>query len=108
MSSNPPTWKRLINPSLSVNEHIGLIMTIFSDRDEAEVTKYLSGDDAQAFVDTIHEVCIIILFLLTPMAGSLYSAKTSVFFWLGFGKLGRSPAENPREMCAFFIHDLWP
>ena len=30
-------------------------MTIFSDRDEVEVFQYLSGNDAQAFVDMIHE-----------------------------------------------------
>ena len=30
--------------------------SIFSDRDEVEVFEYLSGKDAQAFVDVIDEV----------------------------------------------------
>ena len=57
-SSNPPVWKQLINPSLSVDERIGVITTLFSDCNEAKVIKYLSGEDAQAFVDVIDEVSI--------------------------------------------------
>ena len=49
------TWKRLIDHTLPTNERIQLIITIFSDRDEVEMFKYLSGDNAQAFVDAIHE-----------------------------------------------------
>ena len=59
--SNPPAWKRLISPSLSANERIDLITSIFSDRDEVEVFEYLSGSDAQAFVDVMDEASVCIL-----------------------------------------------
>lgn len=55
---NLPTWKRLISPTISANERIDLIISVFSDRDEFEVLKYLSGGDAQAFVDVIDEASI--------------------------------------------------
>ena len=55
MSSNPPPWKRLIDPQLSTNERIQLMKSVFSDRDEVEVFKYLSGNHVQAFVDVIDE-----------------------------------------------------
>ena len=55
---NLPTWKRLISPTLPTRERVYLINSIFSDRDEFEVFEYLSGDDAQAFVDMINEVSI--------------------------------------------------
>ena len=41
-----------------MNERADLIMSIFSDHDEVGVLKYLSGDDAQAFVDVIDEASI--------------------------------------------------
>ena len=41
------------------------MMSIFSDRDEIEVFEYLSGDDAQAFVDFIDEASVHILLPLT-------------------------------------------
>jgi len=50
-----PAWKRLTCPNLSANERIDLIMTIFSDRDEAEASKYFFSNDAQTFVDTMVE-----------------------------------------------------
>lgn len=56
ISSNPPAWKRLISSALSTNERIDLIVSMFSDRYEVEAFKYLSGNDAQAFVDVIYEV----------------------------------------------------
>jgi len=59
--SNPPPWKRLIDPTLLMNERIQLIGSIFSDRDEVEVFKHLSKDDAQAFVDVIDEASICVL-----------------------------------------------
>ena len=64
MPSNPPPWKRLIDPTLPVNERIPLITFIFSDRDEVEVFKHLSRDDAQAFVDMVDEASVYILFPL--------------------------------------------
>ena len=61
MCRNPPAWKRLISDTLSTDERIPLIKSIFSDRDEVVVFEYLSGDDAQAFFDVIGEVSIHIL-----------------------------------------------
>ena len=61
MRRNPPAWKRLISPTISTDERIDLIKSIFSDRDEVEVFNYLSGGDAQAFVDTIDEASVCIL-----------------------------------------------
>jgi len=55
--SNPPAWKRLISDPLSMDEYTVLITSIFSNRDEVEVVGYLSGDDAQTFVNIIDEVC---------------------------------------------------
>ena len=56
--SNPPAWKRLINPTLPRRERVDLIKSIFSDRDESEAFEHLSGNDAQAFVDMITEASI--------------------------------------------------
>ena len=41
-----------------MEEQIDLIKTLFSDRDEVEVFEYLSGGDAQAFVNTIDEASL--------------------------------------------------
>ena len=54
--SNPSSWERLIDPTLSANERIDLITSIFSDHDEANGHKSLSGGAAQAFVDEMDEV----------------------------------------------------
>ena len=56
MCRNPPAWKRLINPTVSTDERVNLINSIFSDHDEIAVSEYISGNDAQAFVDVIDEV----------------------------------------------------
>jgi hypothetical protein len=60
ISSDPPSWKRLVDPTLSTKERIPLIRSIFSDPDEVGVLECLSGDDAQMFVDVIDEVNICI------------------------------------------------
>jgi hypothetical protein len=46
----------LIDHPLTTAERISLITDIFSDSDEVEAVKCLSGDDAQSFVDMIDEV----------------------------------------------------
>ena len=56
MCSEDPDWKRLISNTLVTHERISLIETIFSDSNQVEVVKQLSGDDAQSFIDTIDEV----------------------------------------------------
>ena len=61
---NSPWWERLIDPTISTTERVNLLTAIFSDRDEANEFKSISGDDAQAFIDTIDEVSAHILPLL--------------------------------------------
>ena len=61
MSSEPPPWKQLIDPTLPTNERVRLVKSIFSDRYEVEMLKHLSGNDAQAFVDVIYEASICVL-----------------------------------------------
>jgi len=56
MYSGIPAWKRLIDRSLTTDERISLIKSIFSNHDENEMVKRLCGDDAQTFVDVIDEV----------------------------------------------------
>ena len=56
MCSEPPPWKQLTNPTLLADERIRLMTSIFSDRHKVEVLTYLSGNDAQAFVDVIDKV----------------------------------------------------
>ena len=52
------------------------MMTIFPDRDEVETFQYLSGNDAQAFVDVIHEASTA--FFYHQSMGWSESIKTSV------------------------------
>ena len=56
MCSGTPAWKRLIHNPLTSDERIALIADIFSDREETEIIKNLSGNDAQSFVDAIDQV----------------------------------------------------
>ena len=44
-----------------MDERIPLLTSIFSDRDEVEVFKYLSREDAQAFIDVIDGVGVLSL-----------------------------------------------
>ena len=63
MCSELPAWKRLIGHPLSNGERTSLLISIFDDRNEAEAVGYLSGDDAQTFVNVIDEVRIHALLL---------------------------------------------
>ena len=58
-----PGWKHLILSPLATHERISLITTIFSNRDEVETVRRLSGEDAQAFIDAIYEAGSYILHL---------------------------------------------
>ena len=51
-------WKRVISIDrhLSTDDRVSLITAIFSNRDETEAVKLLSGEDAQSFVDVIDQV----------------------------------------------------
>ena len=76
----------MINPTLPTDERVRLMMSIFSDRDEVEVFRYLSGSDAQAFVDVIDKVSVRIL---SPLENVLVkSTKTSVPCRLAIGWIG--------------------
>ena len=41
-----------------MDERVSLITTVFSDDNKVEIARGLSGGDAQAFIDTIDEVCL--------------------------------------------------
>ena len=56
--SELPTWKRLISDPLSTDEYTSLTTSIFSKHNEINVVEYLSGDDAQIFIDVIYKVSL--------------------------------------------------
>lgn len=58
MPSELPAWKQLASRTLTAEECVSAITVIFSDRSAVETVGYLSGDDAQAFVDVIDEVSL--------------------------------------------------
>lgn len=70
MFSDPPAWKQLIGPTLSATERAEMIRTIFSDRDETEVFEYLSGNNAQAFVNVVDGASIHTILLLWKSCAS--------------------------------------
>ena len=61
VSPDSPAWKSLISGPLPPSDVIFLIGMIFSSRDEIRTVCNLRGDDAQTFIDVIHEVCIVFL-----------------------------------------------
>ena len=85
---------------LSANERINLIVSIFSDRDEFEVVKYLSGGDAQALVDVIDEASI---HAISPPKNVPAEIPPR---WSGFGHFGQSATSGSREVPAFLIQHL--
>ena len=58
MCSDVPTWKRLINHTLTVDEQIALITEIFSDHSQIMMIRNIHRDDAQRFVDVIDQVSL--------------------------------------------------
>ena len=102
MYSEPRPWKRLISDiTLSKHERVSLITCIFSDSNEVESVRLLSGDDAQAFIDVIDEVSVHTF--LTPdarMVGSQDNVLFSSFKRLGFGA---SPTTGILEVFALFV-----
>lgn len=55
--SDTLAWKRLISHASLPNEVISLIGEIFTSKDEIKMICDLRGDDAQTFINVIHEVC---------------------------------------------------
>lgn len=51
-----PAYKRLISSDFSPQELISLIGAIFTSKDEVKMICNLRGDEAQTFIDIIHEV----------------------------------------------------
>ena len=53
---NIPACKRLISRTSPPHEIISLIKAIFASKDELKMIRDLRGDDAQTFIDVMHEV----------------------------------------------------
>jgi hypothetical protein len=58
VDSGVSACKRLISHDYSPHETISLIEAVFKSKDEINMIGYLRGDDAQTFIDVIHEVCL--------------------------------------------------
>ena len=58
-TADAPASKRLISRDFFPHEIISLIETIFASKDEFKMIRDLRGDDAQTFIDVIHEVCTV-------------------------------------------------
>ena len=56
--SGIPVWKHLTNSPLTTDERVSLVADLFSDRDEIDALKALSGSDAQSVIDAIDEVLV--------------------------------------------------
>jgi hypothetical protein len=56
VKSDAPAWKRLISNTLLPHETISLIEEIFTNKEEVNTICDLLGDDAQTFINMIHEV----------------------------------------------------
>ena len=79
--SDVPVWKRLIDRSLATDKRVSLIADLFSNRDEFEALKDLSGGDAQLFVDVIDEVPS---HSRVGMTGPLTCAQTLIRCWMAW------------------------
>ena len=80
--SNVPLWKHLIDRPLTTDEHVSLVADLFSDRDEVEALKGLSGGDAQLFIDVVDKVSFR---SRVRMAGLLTCARTLPSRWVAVG-----------------------
>ena len=83
MCSEDPAWKWLIGRNLTMPERMSLITTIFSDHNQVDMVRNLSGSDAQDFINVIGEVCTCAL--SSTRTGQLTPAKTSTLCQLGIG-----------------------
>ena len=80
-----------------MDERVSLITLIFSDGNEVKTIRNLSGHDAQVFIDIINEVSLCTL--------SPPFTQTSTPCRLG---TGWAHTADPQEVCADYIHYLWP
>ena len=51
-------WKYLADSPLTTDKRVSLIADIFSDQDEVDAFKTLSGTDAQSVIDVIDGVLV--------------------------------------------------
>lgn len=81
--SYPPALQRLISNTLTMDERVSMITTIFSDRNQVETLRDLSGDDAQVFIDIIDTVGLCIFPSLKT--SKLTFIRTYALYLLGLG-----------------------
>jgi len=103
-----PACKRLISRTPSPQEVTSLIEAIFTSKEEVKMVRDLRGDDAQTFVDVIHEVCFVLSFsrrsLITYFLPLLRS-RTSTFRRSGSGSPG-SPTTVSEDVPRCPMPDL--
>ena len=92
--------KRLIRRAFSPQEVTSLIEAIFVSEDEAKIVRDLREDDAQTFIDVIHEVCSVPSFSRHSLFTCLLSLPRS-----GSGPSG-SPTTASEEMHRCLMSDL--
>lgn len=63
-----PAWKRLIGHTLPPREVISFIGTIFTNKDEIKMICDLRENNAQSFINVIHEVCPVLITLFTSFS----------------------------------------
>ena len=66
-NNDSPSFTRLTSRSLPQNEAIALIEAIFTSKEEVKTISELHGDDAQAFIDTLHTVRFAIFLFGGPL-----------------------------------------
>ena len=92
-----PACKRLIRRAFSPQEVTSLIEAIFMSEDEVKMVRDLRGDDAQTFIDVIHEVCFVLSFPMYSLFTchlSLPRLRTSTFCRSGSGSPGSPTAAS--------------
>ena len=85
-----PACRRLIS-RVSHHEVVSLIETIFASQDEVKMISCLRGDDAQTFIDIIHEVHPPPSLISNPRSNYICSLSG---FRLPFTRLWISPISN--------------
>ena len=73
-----PACRRLINHAFSPHEVVSLIETIFTSQDEIKMIGYLRGDNAQTFIDVIHDVRSTLVYC--KYCGLIVTAGSSLLF----------------------------
>lgn len=100
--------KRLIGRAFSPQEVTSLIEAIFMSEDEVKMVRDLRGDDAQTFIDVIHEVCSVFSFLIHSLFTCLLSfprLRTFTFPRSGSGSPG-PPTTASGDMHRCLMSDL--